>query len=144
VATFSLMELSPRFDALAFDRRWLPAGGLLSGFFGGLSGHQGALRSAFLNRAGLSKETFVATAVLSAVLVDLSRLLAYGAGFLGEQFKQLADQGNLVLLVSATLSAFIGSYFGKKLLKKATLPTLQKGVAGFLLLFSLALGMGLI
>ena len=32
-----------------------------SGFFGGLSGMQGALRSAFLARAGLSKEAFVAS-----------------------------------------------------------------------------------
>jgi uncharacterized protein len=144
VATFSVLELSPRFDALAFDRRWLPAGGLLSGFFGGLSGHQGALRSAFLNRAGLSKQTFVATAALSAVIVDLSRLLAYGVGFLGERFNQLTGQDGLGLLVVATLSAFIGSYFGKKLLRKVTLPALQKGVAGFLLLFSVALGAGLI
>lgn len=144
VASFSLLELSPRFDALAFDRRWLPAGGLLSGFFGGLSGHQGALRSAFLNRAGLTKEAFVATAALSAVLVDLSRLLAYGVGFLGEQFHVLAGQGGLGLLAAATLSAFAGSYFGKRLLRKITLPMLQKGVAGFLLLFSVALGVGLI
>lgn len=144
VACFSLLELSPRFDALAFERRWLPLGGLLSGFFGGLSGHQGALRSAFLNRAGLTKEAFVATAALSAVLVDVSRLLAYGVGFLGEQFTVLADRGGLGLLAAATLSAFLGSYFGKRLLKKITLPMLQKGVAGFLLLFSVALGTGLI
>ena len=31
-------------------------GGLLSGFFGGFSGHQGALRSMFLVKAGLTKE----------------------------------------------------------------------------------------
>ena len=50
----------------------------------------------------------------------------------------------LSLLVAVTLNAFIGSYFGKKLLKKITLPALQKGVAGFLLLFSLALRAGLV
>lgn len=49
--------------------------GALSGFFGGLSGHQGALRTAFLIRAGLPKEVFVGTMVVSAVVVDLSRLL---------------------------------------------------------------------
>jgi acyl-CoA reductase-like NAD-dependent aldehyde dehydrogenase len=42
---------------------YLPVGGLLSGFFGGLSGHQGALRSVFLLRAGLTKESFIATGV---------------------------------------------------------------------------------
>ena len=33
---------------LALPSRWLALGGVLSGFFGGLSGNQGALRSAFL------------------------------------------------------------------------------------------------
>ena len=41
---FALFELHPRADDLAFPRSILPLGGLLSGFLGGLSGHQGALR----------------------------------------------------------------------------------------------------
>ena len=52
---FSLFELLPRLQGLAFEKKWLPLGGFLSGFFGGLSGHQGALRSAFLIRSGLTK-----------------------------------------------------------------------------------------
>jgi len=60
-----------------FDRRYLPLGGVLSGFFGGLSGHQGALRSAFLIRCGLSQEAFVATGIVAACLVDLARLAVY-------------------------------------------------------------------
>ncbi len=54
IIAFSLLELWPRFQALAFPSRWLPLGGALSGFFGGLSGSQGALRSAFLLKTGLS------------------------------------------------------------------------------------------
>ena len=53
---FSLIELLPKLSDLQFDKKYMPIGGLLSGFFGGLSGNQGALRSAFLIRAGLSKE----------------------------------------------------------------------------------------
>lgn len=49
-----------------FPPHWLPLGGLLSGFFGGLSGNQGALRSAFLLKAGLSKEAFIATGTVSS------------------------------------------------------------------------------
>ncbi len=33
---------------------WLPLGGVVSGFFGGLSGNQGAFRSAFLLGGGLA------------------------------------------------------------------------------------------
>jgi len=58
---FALFELVPRFRSLEFDRRYLPLGGVLSGFFGGLSGHQGALRSAFLAKTGLTTERFVAS-----------------------------------------------------------------------------------
>jgi uncharacterized protein len=70
IVMFALLELWPRFQALAFPMRWLPLGGALSGFFGGLSGNQGALRSAFLLKIGLSKEAFVATGVVSAVIID--------------------------------------------------------------------------
>jgi len=46
IAAFGVLELLPLGTKLALPARWLPVGGLLSGFFGGLSGHQGALRSA--------------------------------------------------------------------------------------------------
>src|SRR3954453_2200735 len=88
IVAFALLELWPRFQALAFTPRWLPLGGALSGFFGGLSGNQGALRSAFLLKAGLSKDAFVATGVVSAVIVDAVRLVVYGTGFMADHFTQ--------------------------------------------------------
>ncbi len=72
IAIFSLLDLLPRFQDLAFDEKYIPLGGILSGFFGGLSGLQGALRSAFLIRAGLDKDQFIGTGVVSAVVVDVS------------------------------------------------------------------------
>lgn len=142
IALFSLAELSSRFGKLAFDRKYLPLGGLLSGFFGGLTGNQGALRSLFLARAGLDKEAFVATATVAAVAVDATRLLVYGFTFLGAQFSALQEQGIGGLLLAATLSAFAGSYAGKRLLKKVTLEAVQRVVAAALLLFSVALAAG--
>lgn len=62
------------------------SGGTISGFFGGLSGNQGALRSAFLLKAGLSKKAFVATGVVSAVIFDAVRLMVYGTTMLAGQF----------------------------------------------------------
>src|SRR5687767_8360267 len=49
---FALMEVVPSLKKLDFGKN-LFVGGILSGFFGGLSGNQGALRSAFLMKAGL-------------------------------------------------------------------------------------------
>ncbi len=81
IVSFAVLELSRAFATLAIPPSFLPLGGLLSGFFGGLSGNQGALRSAFLIRSGLSKKAFVATGVVSAVIVDSVRLTVYGLSY---------------------------------------------------------------
>ena len=72
---FSVIELIPFFDKLQFNKKQLPFGGLLSGFVGGLSGHQGAFRTAFLTKAGLTKEAFIATAVVISCFVDFSDVM---------------------------------------------------------------------
>lgn len=139
MASFALLEIAPRFGSLAFHPRWQPLGGALSGFLGGLSGHQGALRSAFLLRAGLSKEAFVATGVVTACLVDASRLSLYAAHFAADGLG-----ANAGLLALACLAAFAGAFLGRRLLRKVTLRAVQVLVAGLLLLLSLALGAGLV
>jgi hypothetical protein len=86
IVLFAPLKLSLRFQTMAFPPRRPPVGGALSGFFGGLSGNQGALRSAFLLKAGLSKEAFVATGVVSVVIGDAVRLMVYGTARLAAQF----------------------------------------------------------
>lgn len=141
IVGFSLLELWPRFQALSFESRWLPAGGVLSGFFGGLSGHQGAFRSAFLIKCGLDKEAFIATGVIIAVLVDTIRLVMYGFGW------STLMQGH-ALPVSAVavgvVSAAAGSILGSRLLKKMTLARLQQVVGILLALLGMLLAGGLI
>jgi len=61
IVASSLFELIPRFSKLSFQSNYIPIGGVLSGFFGGISGNQGILRSAFLIKAGLNKEEFIGT-----------------------------------------------------------------------------------
>ena len=113
----------PRLSNISFDRKYLFLGGLLSGFFGGLSGNQGALRSAFLIRAGLSKEAFVGTGTVSAVIVDVSRLLVYGVAFYRSKIGEVGNVWGLV--VAATIAAFLGSFLGTRLIKKITLKVMQ-------------------
>ncbi len=136
---FALMDLIPYFNNLQFGKNKLAVGGALSGFFGGLSGNQGALRSAFLIKAGLSKESFIGTAVVVSTFVDFTRLSVYATRFIEAG---LGD--NLLLVVSATAAAVAGAFFGNKLLKKVTLRFLQIIVAVMLILISIALGAGLI
>ena len=51
--------------------------GALSGFFGGLVGNQGGIRSAALLGFDLPKERFVATATAIALIVDAARMPVY-------------------------------------------------------------------
>jgi uncharacterized membrane protein YfcA len=136
---FALIEVLPSLKSIQFDSNKLYLGGALSGFFGGLSGHQGAFRSAFLIRAGLSKEAFIATGVTIACLVDFTRLSVYFSKFFSAGISD-----NILYIIFATLSAFVGAYFGKKLLRKITLNTLQFIVALLIIVLALLLGMGII
>jgi uncharacterized membrane protein YfcA len=150
IAGFAILELSPRFDRASFDKRWLWAGGLLSGFFGGLSGHQGALRSAFLMRVGLTKEQLVGTRVVGAVIVDASRLVVYAAawtlarGSADGSLAVLRNGGGLGLVAAASLAAFSGSFVGARLVQKVTLAGLKRTVGVMLILMAVALGAGVV
>ena len=136
---FALTEVIPYFKNLQFGKDKLILGGLLSGFFGGLSGNQGALRSAFLIKSNLSKEAFVATGIVIACIVDFSRLGVYVT-----RFSKSGLQENMALVIAATLSAFIGAYIGNRLLKKVTLKTVQVIVTVMLFILSIALGLGIV
>lgn len=142
---FAWLELMPSLeDRLRPVARHLSLGGLLSGFFGGLSGHQGAFRSAFLLRAGLDKQAFVATGVVCAVVVDLARLVVYGQGFLWGHLDLLAQSGGLAKVGATCLAAFAGAYFGKRLLGKVTMASVRMIVAVMMGLVGLGLAAGLI
>jgi hypothetical protein len=125
---FGLFELSKTLNKLSLPPNWLVPGGLISGFFGGLSGHQGALRSLFLLRSGLAKEAFIASGVAIACLVDLTRLPTY---LRGGSLSGVQEQWPL--LIAATLAAFIGAWWGKKLIPKVTMRGVQL-IVGLLIL----------
>ena len=131
---FTVLELSPRLNKISFAPKWLPIGGVLSGFFGGLSGMQGALRTAFLIRAGLSKEVFIGTGVVIACLIDIVRLAEYVPNIL--KAHGTLDYG---VLAVAVLAAFAGALVGNKFLKKVTLERIQRLVAVMLLLVAIGL-----
>ncbi len=134
---FAGLELLPDNKQPVFSSKALPIGGLLSGFFGGLSGHQGALRSAFLLRLGLSKEAFIGTGIIIACGIDLVRLGVY----FSEGLSIRGDRATIALIIAAG-AAILGAWLGNQLLKKITLSSLKWIVAAGIFLMALALGMG--
>jgi hypothetical protein len=146
IFVFALFELLPGLRGLRFGRRYLALGGLLSGFFGGLSGHQGALRSAFLLKVGITTEAFVGTNAVIGFMVDVARLTIYAAVFFmaGTTGNGPIAANGWPLILTGILAAFSGVLIGKKYLHKVTMKTIQT-IAGFLLLgISLALTTGII
>jgi len=143
ISAFAMLELTPALSGWKLRRQYIPVGGVISGFFGGLSGHQGALRSAFLVGAGLGSAAFVGTASVAAFMVDVSRLAVYGAGPLRESFTT-AGGGNWGVVAAATVAAFAGTYLSSRYLKKVTIGAIRRLVGVLLALLAVALASGLV
>ncbi len=141
---FAGFELLPRFRTIQFDRKYLPLGGVLSGFFGGLSGHQGALRAAFLVKAGLTTEAFVGTSSTIGLMVDMVRIATYAGIILwaGGRFEIPAD--SVPLIVTGILAAFTGVLIGKRYLNKVKMRSIQALTGTMLLVIAVLLGTGVI
>lgn len=140
---FSLFELLPGLSSLRAPARWLPVGGLLSGFFGGLSGHQGALRAIFLAPLELTPGQFASTQAVIALLVDGARLAVYGSTFVLLRGGAGGEPIPWPLVATATLCAFAGAVLGKRLLPKVTAAALRRVVGVLLVVVGLALATGL-
>jgi len=139
---FAVFELSPRLRDFRFARNRFFLGGLLSGFFGGLSGHQGALRSAFLVKSGLDTRAFVATSAVIGLLVDLARVLAYAGLLVLGGLAIDIPPGTWPLVATGCLAAFAGVLAGKRYLDKVKISAVQTltGVLLFLLALLLMAG----
>ena len=112
---------------------WATLGGLLSGFFGGLVGNQGGIRSAALLGVSLSPERFVATATASALVVDAVRLPVY----LYHSGGELVKHGPLVGL--AIVGVLAGTLYGERVLRRLPEDRFRRIVSGFLVVLGLGL-----
>jgi len=137
---FALLEIAAALKGRAVSERWLPAGGVLSGFFGGLSGHQGALRSAFLATTRISPRQFVGTNAVIGLGVDAVRLSVY--------FGALSSTGAVwrpgSLVLTGCLAAFVGVVIGKRLLHKITMTGVRRLTGSILLIVGVGLAGGLL
>jgi uncharacterized membrane protein YfcA len=138
IILFAFIELFDILKAKSFSgNRTNLIGGALSGFFGGFSGHQGALRSAFLVKGNVDKTLFLATSACIGLFIDFARIIVYTNY---EMKSVLLLREKLDLLIVAVVCALVGSFVGSKLLKKQTISSLKKAVGiGLFVLGSLIL-----
>lgn len=136
---FAIMELRSFLKQKNIPESKLWFGGLLSGFFGGLSGHQGALRSMFLIKSNLNKEQFIATGVAIACIIDITRISIYTG-----RLEALNLTENAAHILSAVLPAFAGAYLGRHLLHKVDIEIIHKYVAWMLIVIAIGIGTGLV
>jgi len=144
IVVFGALEFSERLERVRIPPRLVIVGGLASGFFGGLSGHQGALRSAFLLRAGMTKEQLVGTRAACAVIVDLARLLVYGIAFIGADWSALSAGEVPAMVLAASLAAFAGSVVGVRLVRSVTMVFVRRFVGVALLAVGAAIAAGVV
>ena len=131
---FAILDFLPWIKNLSFKRGQFFLGGLLSGFFGGLSGHQGAFRAAFLSKSNLSADVFISTSVCLSLLIDMVRIPVY----LNSNDGTLESYWKIIIL--ACICAFLGSFIGKRLFIKRKVKNVRLIVAVFLL----SMGTGMI
>lgn len=136
---FAFIEWFSFAKKVNISAKYLPWGGVLSGFFGGFSGNQGAFRSMFLLHVGLNPQQFIATNTVIAVLVDLIRLTVYGFNI-----SLLLEQVDISLIAIASIAAFAGVFVGKIGVKKVTIGFIQNLVAIMLLLLGTLMTVGII
>ncbi|MCF8220742.1 MAG: sulfite exporter TauE/SafE family protein [Cryomorphaceae bacterium] len=94
-------------------------GGIISGFMGGLSGHQGALRSLFLLREIPDVRTLVSTLALIGLLTDVARNAVYLNALPWEKV-------DVFQLLVTGIAATLGVLVGTRMLKKVSIQFLQR------------------
>jgi uncharacterized membrane protein YfcA len=144
ILVFAVLDLAPGLAVPRFDPRFLPLGGAVSGFLGGLSGHQGALRAAFLLPLGLGPAQFAGTQAVLASMVDFARLTIYGTSFLLAGSGGLRGSGDWALVIVASLCAFAGAFVGTRLLPRVTIGGVRRLTGALLLLVGLGLATGIL
>ena len=130
----SLLVLAGSAQLTGYAKRWRLRGplawlgGALSGFFGGLVGNQGGIRTAAMLGFDVDKRQFIATATAVALLIDLARVPVY----LVVEAAQLAQLWPTIAL--ATIGVAAGTLFGEKVLGRTSEQRFRVVVGGLLLL----------
>jgi uncharacterized protein len=107
--------------------------GLASGFFGGLVGEQGGIRSVALLNFNVEKEAFIATATATGLIVDAVRMPVY---FL-TQSSQVSQF--LLIIILSSASVITGTLAGNLILRRIPEKSFKRIVSILILLLGIFL-----
>ena len=137
-----LLSVTEKWTKLRLGETEDRIGGFGSGFFGGLTGHQGALRALFLQKRLPDKMAYAATASILALVVDLTRIPIYiyfeGRGIMDEY----------ILIIALVFASIMGVQLGKKWLLSWKESWIRTGIliaivgSGFMYMFEASKGLG--
>jgi uncharacterized protein len=116
---FSIYSLKkPDFKVKAGTKNTI-IGGSISGFLQGLMGIGGPIRGAFLISYGLEKYKYITTLAVIAVVIDLTRIPIYLAD-------NLLEPQYYLYIPPLIIIGIVGSYTGKKIVKRIPQNTFKK------------------
>ena len=133
-----LLILAGASQVTGFAQRWRLRGtlawlgGALSGFFGGLVGNQGGIRTAAMLGFDVDKRRFVATTTAVAWLIDAARVPVY----LAVERTALAALWPMIAIAAAAVT--VGTLFGEKLLARVPEAKFRAVVGSLLLLLGVS------
>jgi uncharacterized protein len=107
-----LSGLAGWLEHMRFQRGTAWAAGVLSGLFGGLVGNQGGIRSAALMSFQMDKESLVATATATGIIIDCARMPVY----IATQPEALLSARTYIAL--AVVRCLVGTFWGVRYLER--------------------------
>lgn len=125
-----VLQVSKR---LRFGKKGAAIAGLASGFFGGLVGEQGGIRSVALLNFDVEKEAFIATTTATGLIVDAVRMPVY---FL-TLFSQVSQFLFIIILSSAAV--ITGTLAGNVVLKRIPEESFKRIVSLLILILGIFL-----
>lgn len=99
-------------DRMRFRRGTAWVAGTLSGLFGGLVGNQGGIRSAALLSFQMEKQSLVATATATGIIVDFARMPVY----IATQAQAMVSAK--VEIMVALIGCLVGTFWGVRVLER--------------------------
>ena len=139
----SLLLIAGASQVTGYAQRWhlrgplAWVGGALSGFFGGLVGNQGGIRTAAMLGFEVGKRQFVATTTAVALLIDVARVPIY----LAVDADELAPLWPTMMF--ATVGVVVGTFFGETLLARVPEQRFRAVIGALLFLLGLSFLIGL-